>query len=87
MAKRVNVDAEQRNADWIKVAFWDLPEDKATFLAVIGGESQLEHFLSLPAAEAMPAKLKMELGIQEGEAPTETSPHRPHPKTFRVVPL
>jgi hypothetical protein len=69
MAKKkpYNIDADQRNADWLRTLHWDLPTDKDTFLAVIGGEDALEHFMTLPAAEAMPDALKQALnaGVPE----------------------
>jgi hypothetical protein len=66
MTAKVNIDENQRNADWLKTRTWDLPKDKDTFLAVIGGESALEHFMTLPAAEAMPQDLKASLGVTDG---------------------
>lgn len=81
MSKRVNIDADQRNADWIKVGHWDLPTDKDAFLAVIGGPTMLDHFLTLPAAEAMPDALKSALGLTVqpgGIEPATTEPlHTP----------
>ena len=86
--KRVNIDADLRNADWIRTRTWDLPTDKDMFLAVIA-PTPLEHFMTLPAAEAMPDKLRMELGLPHKDAvePTTTEAlHKPLPvKRLRVV--
>ena len=73
MAKKkpYNIDSDQRNADWIRTLHWDLPTDKDTFLTVIGGESALAHFMTLPAAEAMPPELRSALGA--GDAAKEPS--------------
>jgi hypothetical protein len=62
-AGRVNIDADQRNADWIKTLSWDLPTEKGAFLAAIGGSEQLDSFMELPAAEAMPQELAVQLGL------------------------
>lgn len=75
MAKpRINLDANQRNADWIKTLYWDLPTDPDIFLQVIGGKDALPHFLTLPAAEKMPPELAQALGVLKI---ADTSPHRP----------
>jgi len=52
------------------------------FLAAIGGPGQLEHFMTLPAAEAMPQALKDSLGLH---TQTDVSPHAPHKARLRVV--
>ena len=88
MTKRINIDADQRNADWLKTLSWDLPTDKDVFLAVIGGEAALDHFMTLPAAEAMPTDLRGELHKAGLLGPKDTSPHQPHPagKRYQAVP-
>ncbi len=53
-----NIDSDIRNADWLKTRSWDLPAEKEEFLATIGGPEAIPHFLTLPAAEAMPAELR-----------------------------
>jgi hypothetical protein len=68
---RINIDADQRNADWIKTLQWDLPTDKESFLAAIGGESELAHFMTLPAAEAMPPQLGEQLGVEVPKPPRQ----------------
>jgi hypothetical protein len=57
-----NLDAELENADWIKTKTWDLPITKDEFLEAIGGPEYLAHFMTLPAAKAMPQALKTQLG-------------------------
>ena len=54
----INIDADLRNADWLRTRTWDLPKDPDAFLAVIGGRDRLDHFMGLPAAEAMPQSLR-----------------------------
>jgi SPP1 gp7 family putative phage head morphogenesis protein len=49
--------------DWIKTLSWDLPTDPDVFLRAIGGRRALTHFLTLPAAEAMPQALASSLGV------------------------
>jgi hypothetical protein len=61
--KSINLDNDDYSADWIKSLRWDLPTDSNDFLSAIGGRNQLNHFLSLPAAEAMPAALASALGV------------------------
>jgi hypothetical protein len=39
---RINIDTDQRNADWVKTLSWDLPTEKDAFLAAIGGREQLD---------------------------------------------
>jgi len=57
-----NVDDDINNADWIKTETWDLPTTKDEFLEAIGGQEHLAHFMTLPAARAMPQELKTQLG-------------------------
>jgi hypothetical protein len=59
----INIDEDQRNADWIKTTAWEFSIDRQVFLWQIGGEQNLKHFLTLPVAEAMPLSLRLELGI------------------------
>lgn len=56
------VDRVLNNADWPKRT-WDLPTEPEMFLEVIGGRKRLQHFLTLPAAKAMPADLRAALGV------------------------
>jgi hypothetical protein len=63
MAVTVYLDRVQRNADWIKTVSWEYPTDMGQFLQFIGGPAALEHFLTLPVAEAMPLTLRVELGL------------------------
>ena len=64
-----NIDADIRNADWIKTLCWDLPTDEDEFLGVLGvaeasTEQQREaaaRFMTLPAAEPIPADVRDEL--------------------------
>ncbi len=55
---RITADSTLANADWVKAKVWDLPADINGFLNAIGGIDKLEHFMKLPAAKAMPEKLK-----------------------------
>ena len=59
----INIDRDQRDADWIRVSAWDFPTDLDMFLQVIGGREMLEHFMTLPAAEAMPIALQAALSL------------------------
>jgi hypothetical protein len=57
------------DADWLKGSTWDLPTEPQEFLHSLGGMT-LEHFMTLPAAKAMPDSLREELfklGHLEGE--------------------
>lgn len=56
-----NLDAATGNADWIKYHTWDLPTNVGEFLYAIGGEEQLDRFMALPAATAMPPALALAL--------------------------
>lgn len=63
----INIDADLRNADWLKTRTWDIwtkdwrpvttPEELAKAIAPMS----VEHFLTLPAAEAMPEELRAAL--------------------------
>jgi hypothetical protein len=55
------IESNDLYADWIKTLSWDLPTDVESFLLVIGGMQQLDHFMTLPAAQAMPDDLKVAL--------------------------
>lgn len=59
-------ESDDLNADWIKASGWDLPVTIDAFIAAIGGSDKLEHFLTLPAAKAMPDELKMALHGVDG---------------------
>lgn len=56
-------DDDPLDADWIKTLSWDLPTDLPAFLRVIGGRRRLKHFMTLPAARAMPFQLRQALGL------------------------
>lgn len=53
-------ETSNESADWIKSLSWDLPTDVDEFLRSLGNMS-IEHFMTLPASKAMPAKLINEL--------------------------
>ena len=53
-------ETDNEEADWIKTNSWNLPTDPDEFLSSLGGMS-LDHFMTLPAAKAMPASLANEL--------------------------
>ena len=63
MTKKVwNLDANLRNADWLKTTTWDLPTDKTAFIAHLASINKtVTEFMALPAAEAMPDTLKRDL--------------------------
>ncbi len=44
---------------------WDLPIDKEEFLSAIGGAKNLEKFMQIPAATAMPQELRKSLGTAD----------------------
>jgi hypothetical protein len=48
------------DADWLKGSTWDLPTEPQEFLRSLGSMT-LEHFMTLPAAKAMPDSLREEL--------------------------
>ncbi len=56
-----DIDEDDEQADWLRTMAWDLPTSKSVFLASIGGISELDHFMTLPAAKAMPEGLLREL--------------------------
>lgn len=64
-----NIDADQTNADWIKTRSWDIRRDDQELVTTAEELEQaiapmtVEHFLTLPAARAMPQALKDELGL------------------------
>ena len=88
----INLDADLRNADWLRTMYWDLPEDPEIFLAVIGGRDNLAHFMTLPAAEAMPAALAEALHVTVPSPLPDQSPGHNTPRVpkglsrARVVP-
>lgn len=64
----INIDADLRNADWLKTRTWDIwtkghaklvetPEELAEAIAPM----TVEHFLTLPAASALPEGLRVAL--------------------------
>lgn len=51
--------SDARNEDWLRTIGWDLPTTLDAFLASQGNDPErLRHFLTLPAAEAMPEDLR-----------------------------
>jgi hypothetical protein len=52
-------ESSDETADWIKTLHWDLPTTPEGFLWAIGGVDKLDHFMTLPAAQAMPDDLKV----------------------------
>lgn len=51
-----------RNEDWLRTMGWDLPTDLDGFLNACGRTAeQVRHFLTLPAAEAMPPALRVQV--------------------------
>lgn len=60
-----NIDSSIELTDWLRSSTWDLPTDPEAFLWAIGGVENLDHFLQLPAAKAMPDSLKVAIhGVQ-----------------------
>jgi hypothetical protein len=72
----IDIDADLRNADWLRTMVWDiLPIEGETelqaFLGAVGiddpaeegAKEKVNEFMALPAAEAMPATLRDELEI------------------------
>lgn len=64
----INADA-YGNGDWIKAVGWNLPESTEEFLVALGirtdepkedQRAKVEHFMTLPAAEAMPLAAPMD---------------------------
>lgn len=53
----IDIDADDRNSDWIKTLSWDLPTDPAYFT-----QPELEELSTLPAWEAAPEEIKSALG-------------------------
>ena len=59
-----NIDADLRQADWLRESFWDLPTDPDEFRGVLRrNQWTVEHFMSLPAARAMPDEIRRSLGV------------------------
>lgn len=62
MVMRLTPDADLQNADWIKPQSWDLPRTLDGLLAHLRDtNTTVEHFLTLPAAVAMPEDLRGQL--------------------------
>jgi hypothetical protein len=58
----INLDDSVENSDWAKGRSWDLPTTLDPLLSVIGFSSDsVKNFLALPAAKAIPIKLRIEL--------------------------
>ena len=60
MVEKQNIDESLLDSDWLKQS-WDLPTEKDQFLEAIGGKDFLKHFMTLPAAKAMPDELRESL--------------------------
>ena len=54
MTEMLRLDADVRNADWVKTRTWDLPTTLEELLVTIGGKSGIPRLLASPVAEAMP---------------------------------
>jgi hypothetical protein len=55
----IDLDDSMENADWIKRRAWDLPTTLGGILSIAGSSvKEVEHFLTLPSAEAMPDGLR-----------------------------
>lgn len=54
----IEFDEDNESADWLRSRSWDLPTDPEAFLSTIGGRENLAHFMTLPAARAMPDALR-----------------------------
>lgn len=62
MVMRLTPDTDLQNADWIKPRSWDLPRTLDGLLAYLRDtNTPIEHFLTLPAAVAMPEDLRGQL--------------------------
>ena len=57
----IEFDDDNESADWLRSRGWDLPVDPEAFLSTIGGRENLAHFMTLPAARAMPDALRAAL--------------------------
>jgi hypothetical protein len=59
----IQLDADVRNADWIKTLSWDLPTEIDSFWKIIGEDPAAgwAHFQTLPAFEPMPQDLRVEV--------------------------
>lgn len=58
----INIDNNMENSDWIKSRTWDLPTTLYGLLGIIGSNpEQIEHFLTTPAAKAMPEGLQVKV--------------------------
>lgn len=80
MSKPLNIDANLRNADWTKQS-WDLstPDGKPVttydqLVAALGTKLPVAKFVTLPAAQAMPAALRADLAAHGVKVPTATDP-------------
>ncbi len=58
-----NIDADERDADWLKTRRWLLPRDPERFLRAIGGADRLDDFMKRPAAEMTPDSLLAALHV------------------------
>jgi len=77
----LNLDEDPNNADWIKTLSWDLPQDVDEFLDWLASgrgpgtlQSQVEHFMTLPAAVPMPEAIRSGLIDRGLLQPTTASP-------------
>ena len=57
----LHLDADVRNADWVKTRTWDLPTTLEELLVTIGGKSGIPRLLASPVAEAMPPALRAQV--------------------------
>ena len=57
----LRLDADVRNADWVKTRTWDLPTTLEELLVTIGGKSGIPRLLASPVAEAMPPALRAQV--------------------------
>jgi len=93
MTEIVFID-DGENADWIKGRAWEFASDPDAFIAEIG-LARLPHFLTLPAARAMPESLRQALPdcvrrvaealLMEHPGHPDQSVHNPHRISVRAV--
>ena len=81
----LRLDADVRNADWVKTCTWDLPTTLEELLVTIGGKSGIPRLLASPAAEAMPPALRAQVTTTTMTLPApEGVPCRPAAVVGRV---
>ncbi len=74
----INIDEDARNADWLRTMHWALPTDLDEFMQMVG-RSGVHHFMTLPAAEAMPMSLRTALLATGFVSPAEVDALPPPP--------